>query len=75
MAKKRPEHICKECSKKLDHFDTLFYHWQSVMMALSTLASEESITDRTAQELSDHMMYLKGLVMEHDDACHENDPD
>ena len=75
MSKKKKKHICRQCSKELDQLDGLFYHWQKVMIALSVLENEECITHATHADLLDSMLNLKGLVMNHDDACQENDPD
>lgn len=75
MSKKKQKHICKQCGNELNHFDCLFYHWQKVVMALEMLESEERITDKTYATLLESMMSLKGLVLDHDAACNENDPE
>ena len=60
---------CSECQKSLVGCLELFSQWYAVMITIDMLETEEAITPATAELLREHMMQIKRVVDDGDEAA------
>lgn len=58
--------ICKNCSESIEP-ESYFYVWAKIYTILEVLLSEDQMTEKTFEEITSLLLWLKKPVTDYDD--------